>query len=171
MSNVVFGQTKLLKWQNGAAVARYPPAPQPKSRSGSRANTPGSARMTVSDSEIQGLLAESMSFAQIEDTSKYAENNDIKRKQKWKELTHFYAVTQQPSYRFHSLEKALWFNNDKKIDLYRFISAMSAEYQFDCKTHFDDRLRMLYLTFDGGITNEVLFSSFTNHFDIKTLFP
>jgi len=123
----------LLKWENG----------QTKHTFGPKSVLP----LRLVD---RSKLAESMTFQQIQDTGEFIQNDEERRKYKWKAIRNFYSVTQQDPYKKGSMEKALWMHAGTRVTSHHFVTAMIAEYKFDTALYFDRQLRNMYFSFEGG---------------------
>lgn len=123
----------LLKWENGTTKHSFGPASKLPLRLHDRVK-----------------LAESMSFEQIIDTGEFVEDDDARRKFKWKAMRDFYSVTLQDRYKHCNMEKALWVHAGTKVTSHHFVAALMAEYDFELSMYYDRRLRNLYFSFEGG---------------------
>jgi hypothetical protein len=123
----------LLKWESGATQHSFgPPSAMPLRRA------------------ERSKLAESMSFDQILNTTEFVQDEDLRRKYKWKAIRNFYSVTQQEQYNKCSIEKALWVHDGTRVTSHHFVFALIAEFNFDKSMYYDKLLRNLYYSFEGG---------------------
>lgn len=123
----------LLKWENGTTKHSF--GPQSK------------LPLRLHD---RNTLAESMTFEQIIDTGEFVEDDDIRRKYKWKAIRNFYTVTQQEKYKHGRIEKALWTHAGSIVTSHHFVAAIIAEFNFDNSMYYDRQLRNMYFSFEGG---------------------
>jgi hypothetical protein len=123
----------LLKWENGTTKYSFGP--------------PSKFPLRVED---RNRLAETMSFEQIIDTTEFVQDDDARRKYKWKAVRDFYSVTLQDRYQHCSIEKALWTHAGSIITSHHFVAAMIAQYNFDKSMHYERQLRNMYFSFEGG---------------------
>lgn len=100
-------------------------------------------------------IAKLMTVKEILSTTEFDENVTMKRKRRWKEIRQLYLITQQKEYCHGSIENALWFYGSSTVTLLVFITALTAEFNFDQTQHIDKHLRWLYWSFDGGSTDTV----------------
>lgn len=92
-----------------------------------------------------------MTVDAILNTSEPGENPDIRRKRKWREITHFFNTTRKPEYSHKSLEKALFiYGVDTPLPLNNFVMAVMHEYKFSSDLLMDNHLRFLYWSLEGG---------------------
>lgn len=91
-----------------------------------------------------------MTFEQIQDTSEFVEDDDARRKYKWKAMRDFYSVTTLDRYKHCSMENALWVHAGTKVTSHHFVAALIAEYNFESSMYYDRRLRNMYFSFEGG---------------------
>jgi hypothetical protein len=94
------------------------------------------------------VLAKSMKYAQLLDTSVVVEDEEQKRKHRWKLVRQLHVVTQSADHRMHSLERALFTNAQYIINEDLFVSCIIAEYRFGNDTCMNAQLRWLYASFD-----------------------
>jgi hypothetical protein len=123
----------LLKWENGTTKQSFGPASKMPFRLHERVK-----------------LAEAMTFEQIFDTTEFIQDDDARRKYKWKAIKNFYSVTQQEKYRNCSIEKALWTHAGTTVTSHHFVAAMVAQYDFDKSMYYERQLRNMYFSFEGG---------------------
>lgn len=91
-----------------------------------------------------------MSFPEIDDTGEFVQDDDARRKFKWKAVRNFYSVTQQDKYKRGSIENALWTHAGTTVTSHHFVAAMVAEYNFETSMYYDRQLRDMYFSFEGG---------------------
>lgn len=92
-----------------------------------------------------------MTVDDIMNTSEPAQNLDVRRKRKWKEISHFFSMTRKPEYSHKSLEKALFiYGVDSPMSLNNFVMAVMHEYKFSNDLGMDNHLRFLYWSLEGG---------------------
>eukprot|EP01032_Pedospumella_encystans_P023391 gene23391-26478_t len=123
----------LLKWENGTTKHTFGPSSVLPLRGVDR-----------------NKLAQSMTFQQIEDTGEFIQNDDERRKYKWKAIRNFYSLTQQDQYKKCSIEKALWVHAGTRVTSHHFVAALIGEYNFDKSMYYDKQLRNMYFSFEGG---------------------
>jgi hypothetical protein len=123
----------LLKWENGTTKQSFGP----------------SSKLPLRLCE-RNTLAAAMTFEQIADTGEFVQDEDTRRKHKWKGVRNFYSVTRQEKYKNCSFEKALWTHAGTNVTSHHFVAAMIAEFNFDQSMYYDKQLRNMYFSFEGG---------------------
>jgi hypothetical protein len=123
----------LLKWENGTTKQSFGP----------------SSKLPLRLCE-RNTLAAAMTFEQIADTGEFVQDEDTRRKHKWKAVRNFYSVTRQEKYKNCSFEKALWTHAGTNVTSHHFVAAMIAELTFDQSMYYDKQLRNMYFSFEGG---------------------
>ena len=99
----------------------------------------------------RGRIGKTMTVDDILSTSEPAQNPDVRRKRKWKEISHFFSMTRKPEYSHKSLEKALFiYGVDTPLSLNNFVMAVMHEYKFSNDMGMDNHLRFLYWSLEGG---------------------
>ena len=97
----------------------------------------------------RGRIANKMNVDDILNTSEYKENPDVRRKRKWREITHFFNVTRAPEYAYKSLEKCLMVYGGV-LSVNNFVMAIMQEFKFPFELGMDNHLRFLYWALEGG---------------------
>ncbi len=143
----------LLKWEHHLTKQNFPVA--------------GSLPFNNSQRDY---IASVLSFQQILDCSTHLEDPETRRKQKWKEIKHFYKVSQQSEYKNCSIENALWSNSDNGLTVDHFIVQMMNEYKFDPSLKFYAHLRYLYWSLEGGTENKADWRDILALYQILTFF-
>ena len=123
----------MLKWENGTTKQSFGPSSKLPMRLFERAK-----------------LAQTMTFDQISDTTEFVEDDDARRKFKWKAIRNLYTTTLQEQYKHCSVEKAFWAHDGTSVTSHHFVSAMIAQYRFDTSMYYERQLRNLYFSFEGG---------------------
>lgn len=99
----------------------------------------------------RGRIGKSMTIDDILNTSELSESPEIRRKRKWREITHFFNTTRRPEYSHKSLEKALFiYGVDTPLTMNNFVMAVMSEYKFSQDLLMDNHLRFLYWSLEGG---------------------
>jgi hypothetical protein len=120
----------LLPWESGATAGSF-----------------GQAVFRPSERE---QLAKTLSVEQILNTTVFVEDNELKRKHRWRYIRNFYGVTRHEKYKYADMETALWSHQGTKVTAHHFVAAMMAEYDFEASMYYDQQLSHLYLSFEGG---------------------
>mmetsp|Transcript_21860 Transcript_21860/g.48872 ORF Transcript_21860/g.48872 Transcript_21860/m.48872 type:complete len:1042 (-) Transcript_21860:89-3214(-) len=120
----------LLPWESGATAGSF-----------------GQAVFRPSERE---QLAKTLSVEQILNTTVFVEDNELKRKHRWRYIRNFYGVTRHEKYKYADMETALWSHQGTKVTAHHFVAAMMAEYDFEASMYYDQHLSNLYLSFEGG---------------------
>lgn len=104
----------------------------------------------------QTHMADSMNFDEVYNLTVTVEDEEIKRKQRWKSLRQVYLITREtPPYHTHSLENTLFANSLHTITEEHFVMSIINEYKFPNKMKVDVHLRWLYWSFDKNRQNIV----------------
>ena len=103
----------------------------------------------------QKLLAKSMSFEQILNTSIPVDDPETKCKLRWKAIRQLYTITRLEEYNKFSFEMILYENATNLVTEEHFVFNIIKTYKFPNHMKMDAHLRWLYWTFDEERKNAV----------------
>jgi hypothetical protein len=142
-----------LKWETGRTKSVFPALKTPPYRVKERV-----------------ILAKSMSMDQLLNVSVPTEDQEIKRRNRWKALRNTHLITQSHTYEKHSFETALYSLANHIISEEHFVMAVINEYKFPNTMKMDAHLRWLYWSFDYERKNEVDWRDILLHYKILMYF-
>jgi hypothetical protein len=102
----------------------------------------------------QSVLADTMNYDDVYNLTETVEDEDIKRKQRWKLIRQIYLITRETHpFQKYSLEKTLFANSLNTISEEHFVMSIMNEYQFPNTMKVDVYFRWLFWTFDKNRQN------------------
>ncbi len=142
-----------LKWETGRSKTVFPALKAPPFRLKERT-----------------VLAKSMSYDQLLNISVSTEDQEEKRRNRWKALRNTHLITQSPPFHKHSFETALYTNANHILSEEHFVMTIMNEYKFPNSMKMDAHLRWLYWSFDHERENNVDWRDVLLHYKILMYF-
>jgi hypothetical protein len=100
-------------------------------------------------------IAKVMNFDEILSVSTRFEDNEQKRKQRWKAMHQFYLIITKEPFNQRSFDNAIYAHATFRVDSNYFVATIQRTYKFPNHLKVDEHLRYLYSTFDTERSDSV----------------
>jgi hypothetical protein len=115
-------------------------------------------------------LSEIMTVKEILDTSLIKQDDEMRRKRKWKEIRQLWTMASLKEHKRGNIENALWHFGNTGVTVHHFVMAFIIEFNFENDLKYDNHLRWLYWSFEGGSEDKVDWRDILASFKLLTFF-